>query len=118
MDIKPFTPAIRMQRTALIRRTTEWRVEVAQAFSVSEDELYLALLDFFSMSLRAPSPNGKADFSFAVLSDDSAVLKKKFLAYLNTVDTQTVWDIEAAIRSYDAPVDEALAPDAESADPE
>jgi hypothetical protein len=118
MDIKPFTPAIRMQRTALLRRTNEWRVKVAQDYGVSEDELYLALLDFFSMSLRAPYCNGKADFTFAVLSDDSATLKKKFLAYLNTANTQTIWDIESAIRAYDAPVDEALAPDVESADPE
>jgi hypothetical protein len=118
MDIKPFTPAIRMQRTALLRRTNEWRVQVAQDYGVSEDELYLALLDFFGMSLRAPSPNGKSDFSFAVLSDDSTTLQKKFLAYLNTSDTQAIWDIEAAIRAYDAPVDDTLAPDVESEDPE
>jgi hypothetical protein len=118
MDIKPFTPAIRMQRTALIRRTTEWRKQVAEDYGVSEDELYLALLDFFTMSLRTSYPNGKTDFWFAELTDDSAALQKKFLAYLNTTHTQTVWDIEAAMRSYDAPVDEALAPDAESADPE
>jgi hypothetical protein len=118
MDIKPFTPAIRMQRTALIRRTTEWRKQVAEDYGVSEDEVYLALMDFFSMSLRAPYSNGKMGFAFAVLSDDSAALQKKFLAYLNTSDTQTVWNIEAAIRTYDAPVDEILAPDAESADPE
>jgi hypothetical protein len=118
MDIKPFTPAIRMQRTALLRRTNDWRVKVAQEYGVSEDELYLALLDFFSMSLRASYPNGKTDFWFAELADDSAALQKKFVAYLNTTHTQTVWEIEAAIRAYDAPVDEALAPDAESTDPE
>jgi hypothetical protein len=118
MDIKPFTPAIRMQRTALLRRTNDWRVNVAQEYGVSEDELYLALLDFFGMSLRAPSPNGKVDFAFAALSDDSAALQKKFLAYLNTTHTQAVWEIEAAIRAYDAPVDEALESGVTPEDPE
>lgn len=118
MDIKPFTPMTRMQRTALVRKTREWWAEVAESYGVSEDDLYLALIDFFTMSLRVGNVNGNLDFKFALTHDDSATIRKKFAAYLGTETTQAVWDIEAAIREYDAPVDEALAPEATPEDPE
>lgn len=118
MDIKPFTPAIRMQRTALIRRSVEWHEDLAKTYGVTDSEVYLALLDFLGMSLRVENVNGALDFKLAAPTDTAEHLRKKFTAYLETQNSQAVWNIEAAIREYDTPIDEDLAPGVTSEDPE
>jgi hypothetical protein len=118
MKIKPFTPAIRMQRTAILRKSQPWFADVAVEYGVTDDEIYLALLDFASVSLRVNGHKKKLDFDLIVPSDTPDVVRDKFVAYLNTTTTGAVYDIERAMREYDAPVDPALAPDMEPDDPE
>jgi hypothetical protein len=114
---KPYTPAIRMQRTAVLRKAQPWFDEVGQDFEVSGDEVYLALLDFVNLSLRMNGSKPKVDFKWLAPSDDSATIRKKFEAYLNTKTAAVVWQLETELRTFDAPVDSELAPEAPT-DPE
>lgn len=118
MKIKPFTPAVRMQRTAILRKCQPWFGEVAQSYGVSEDEIYLALLDFTTLSLRVNGQKRKLDFGMVAPDDAIDTVRTKFEAYLNTTTSDAVWELERAIREADAPIDTALAPDTEPSDPE
>lgn len=117
MAFKPYTPAVRMQRTAILRRSKEWYEEVAQEFGVTDDEIYLALLDFASLSLRMNGQKPKVDFQWVKSTDDSETIRAKFIAYLNTETTQPVWELESEMRAFDAPVNPDIAPETPS-DPE
>lgn len=111
MKIKPFTPAIRMQRTALINRALDWMDEVANEYGVSSNEVFAAFRDLTTMALRVNGQGKALDFDLPVLTDDSDTLREKFVAYLNTEKTEPVWAIENAIATFDRPADTDTAPE-------
>lgn len=111
MTFKPYTPAIRMQRTAILRKAAAWYDEVGQEFGVTQDEIYLALLDFASLSLRMNGQKPKVDFQWVKSTDDSETIRAKFVAYLNTATTDPVWELERDMREFDTPADPDTAPE-------
>lgn len=111
MDFKPYTPAIRMQRTALMRKSNVWYKEVGKEYGVTEDEIYLAFLDFATISLRLNGDKPNVDFKWLTPTDDSETIRAKFAAYLNTQTAPAVWEVEKALNAFDAPVDPDTAPD-------
>jgi hypothetical protein len=117
MKIKPFTPAIRMQQTAIINRSMEWWDDVAAEYGVTKNEVFAALRDLATMSMRINGQGKMLDFELPSPSDDSATLRKKFVAYLNTSKPEAVWEIERALQAFDRPVDPDTAPEKPS-DPE
>lgn len=114
---KPYTPAIRMQRTALYRKSQGWFAALAETYNVTVDDLYLAWLDFASLSLRLNGNNPGVDFEWLTTSDSSETIQQKFIAYLNTETANAVWQLERDIQAFDAPVDPDTAPEPPS-DPE
>lgn len=117
MAFKPYTPAVRMQRTAIMRKAASWYEEVGKEFGVTQDEIYLALLDFASLSLRMNGQKPKVDFQWVKSTDDSETIRTKFVGYLNTETTQPVWELEQAMQAFDAPANPDTAPEP-SSDPE
>jgi len=117
MDFKPYTPAVRMQRTAIMRKSSAWYEAVGQEYGVSQDEIYLALLDFATLSLRLNGSKPKVDFKWLLPSDDEKVVRKKFTAYLNTQAAEKVFELEQALLDFDAPTNPDTAPD-QPTDPE
>jgi hypothetical protein len=117
MKIKPFTPAIRMQRSAIMNRSFDWLEDVGVEYGVSKNEVWAALRDFGDLSLRVNGQAKTLDFELLQSTDDSEMIKTKLIAYLNTDNPDAVWKIENAILAFDAPSNPDTAPEAPS-DPE
>lgn len=117
MDFKPYTPAIRMQRTAILRKAQPWFEEVGKDYGVSDDEIYLALLDFINLSIRLNGSKPEVDFKWLAPADNADKVREKFIAYLNTQTADIIWELETALNIFDAPADPDTAPDSPT-DPE
>lgn len=119
MDIKPYTPLVRMQHKTIYRKALDWYDELAAEYGVDKNVLFAALIDYTALPFRlnGGAPKG-LDFAFPDISDTPESLKKKFIAYLNTACTNELAAMEAAIIAYDSPADAALAPESDPADPE
>lgn len=117
MKIKPYTPLIRMQRTAITNRSFDWLDAVAAEYGVTKNEVYMALGDFALMSLRINGQAKSLDFDLLKSTDDSDTIREKLIAYLNTGKPQAVWAVENDIQQFDAPANADTAPETPS-DPE
>jgi len=118
MDIKVYTPLIRMQHSSVYSKGLEWYKELAAEYGVHENALFAALVDYTAIPFRLNGYTPKGlDFAFATRDDDVESLKEKFIGYLNTECIHELAAIEKAIKAFDEPVDSDKAPEAPS-DPE
>lgn len=111
MKIQLWTPALRMKRTAIVNRSFDWLDEVAADYGVTKNEVFAALQDIATLSLRINGQRKALDFELMESTDDSATIREKLVAYLNTENPQAVWDMEAALAEFDRPVNVDTAPE-------
>lgn len=118
IEVKAYSPKMRMYYRRALRHMLSWYEDVAPKYDVTPDELFEELTDFAMISLRA-RVNGKLGLDFELIhtKDDNDAIKSKAVAYLETETADKWFQIEAAVKAFDTPDDEALKPDLDSDDP-
>lgn len=110
MQIKHRTPRTDMQYDSIIRKMAEILDEMIEREGVASNIADRHLTRFAELSCRIDANGDKLDFEFAAFTDEPAVIKDKFLAYLDSECVEWIDQARRAIFESDKPSDPVTAP--------